>query len=91
MNKLHRLRAVHLVPHEARRLFNQVSAVLEAILEVGLVALRHRDSIRDDDAEGRIRHVVSQSGAKPTIASVTTLVDRRLVGDDITMVLVRRL
>jgi len=49
------------------------------------------DSIRDDDPESRIRHVVSQSGAKLTIASVTTLVDRRLVADDITMVLVRRL
>ncbi len=36
------------------------------------------------------RDAISATGAAPTIASLATLVDRRLNADDITMVLVRR-
>jgi sigma-B regulation protein RsbU (phosphoserine phosphatase) len=47
------------------------------------------DAIRDDDPEARIREVVAASSS-PALASITPLIDRRLIADDVTMVMVRR-
>jgi HAD superfamily hydrolase (TIGR01509 family) len=56
--ELHRLRAVDLVPDEARVTVDEVDAAAEAILEIDLVAAGDGDAVRDDDHAGRLHDLV---------------------------------
>src|SRR5262249_6595224 len=54
--ELERTGPVHLFAHEAGRATNELTPPLEAVLEVDLVPLAHRNAVRDDDHAASLHH-----------------------------------